>query len=267
VGRARNAWLRSLVALLAVVLLAGCATTMTEEDKKQIELAAATRDVGVDHLSQGRTAMAIRKLQQARDLDPKAPQTYLWLGEAYRRKGLLERAEENLLIAIDLTDDPTNASQQETRLNLSALYIQMKRYPESIELCDVLIKDPTFSSPWRPLTNRGWSYYKLGDMVQARQSFDDAIDFHPSYWPAHMNLGILEQKEGHSLKAIHHFEKALEKDRMGYDATAEANYRVGEIYVAMGQRKKAIEHFSVALERSPHGEWGTQSQSYLDMLR
>jgi len=156
VGRVHSAWLRSLVALLAVVLLGGCATTITEEQKKQIELAAATRDVGIDHLSQGRTAMAIRKLKQARDLNPKDPQSYLWLGEAYRRKGLVERAEENLLIAIELTDDPTSKSQQETRLNLSALYIQMKRYPEAIELCDALVDDPTFSSPWRPLTNRGW---------------------------------------------------------------------------------------------------------------
>jgi Tfp pilus assembly protein PilF len=255
------------VALLALVLLAGCVTVTSDEERKQIELAQATRDVGFDHLSQGRTAMAIRKLRQARDLDPKDPETYLWLGEAFRRKGMLERAEENLLIAIELTDDPSSRSEQETKLNLSALYIQMERYPEAIALCEALVEDPTFSTPWRPLTNRGWSFYKMGDLVSARQSFDEALDFHPKYWPAHLNLGIIDQKEGHALAAIMHFEKALEGDRLGYDATAEANYRVGEIYISMGEKERAVEHFNVALERSPYGKWGTQSKSYLEMLQ
>ena len=57
---------------------------------------------------------------------------------------------------------------------------------------------------------------------------------------------------------------ALEPDE---SATAEANYRVGEIYISMGKKEKALEYFNVALERSPYGKWGTQSKSYLEMLR
>jgi tetratricopeptide (TPR) repeat protein len=54
---------------------------------------------------------------------------------------------------------------------------------------------------------------------------------------------------------------------MNYDAIAEANYRMAEIYVSLGKRRKAIEHFRVALERSPNGEWGEQSKTYLEMLQ
>jgi lipoprotein NlpI len=50
-------------------------------------------------------------------------------------------------------------------------------------------------------------------------------------------------------------------------AIAEANFHMAEIYVSMGQREKAISHFGLALERSPYGEWGEQSQSYLELLR
>lgn len=266
--RTRPALRTALGLLVTAVLLGliGCASTdgITEKDKG---IAQATRDVGIDHLNQGRTAMAIRKLLEADGIDPSDPVTHLSLGEAYRRKGMLDRAELELLQAIALSDDPHGFNHQETVLNLSALYIQMKRYEEAIAQCQVLIGDPTFSTPWRALTNKGWAELKLGRHAAARKSFEDALEFHPRYAPAHLNLGVLDQRERRYAPALHHFEMAVEGNRMPPDAIAEANYRMAEIYVSTGKRGKAIEHFSVALERSPYGEWGSQSKSYLELLR
>ena len=250
----------------------GCATTETmtlsDEELSEIGQAIAVRDVGIDHLAAGRTAMAIRKLQQALAMNPDDPETVLWLGEAYRRKGLLSRAEEQLLEAIELSsDDPSGRTHQETILNLSALYIQMKRYDDAIAQSELLIQDPTFSSPWRALTNRGWAQFQLGDYDDAQASYDDALDFFPMYWPARLNLGILEQKRRNYVEAVRQYELALETNRLGADAIAEVNYRLAEVYVALGRRGRAIEHFSVAVEQSPYGEWGTQSKSYLELLR
>jgi len=259
---------RMALVLALVVSSVGCATP--EQDKlfqKQRRQASAQRDLGVDHLMAGRTAMAIRKLSQARELAPEDPVTYLWLGESYRRKGLLGKAEENLLRALELNPVPNDYNVQETKLNLAALYIQLKRYDESIALCEQLVDDPMFSTPWRALTNMGWAHYKLRDFAAARDSYERALDFHPEYRPAHLNLGILDQKEKHSVQAIAHFEAALDGERLSYDAAAEANYRLAEIYVGLGKRREAIDYFSVALERSPHGRWGTKSKSYLELLR
>lgn len=259
---------RSLLVALACIgwLISGCASTSgpTEEEKG---LAVATRDVGIDHLNQGRTAMAIRKLLEAKEMDPVDPVVHLSLGEAYRRKGLLARSEQELLTAIALSDDPSNFNHQETVLNLSALYIQMKRYEESVQQAKQLVADPTFSTPWRALTNQGWAEYKLGRFNEARISFEAALDFHPRYAPAHLNLGIVEQKERRYVLALRHFEQAIDGNRMPPNALAEANYRMAEIYVSLGKRGKAIEHFSVALESSPYGQWGEQSKSYLELLR
>jgi len=273
IGRHEGAtrrWFRSLlIASMLAALSLGCATTksLTPEEQQTIKQADALRDVGADHLTQGRTAMAIRKLQQAHSKNPKDAETLLWLGEAFRRKGMLDRAEENMLRAIELSENASDFTYQETVLNLSALYIQMNRYRETRELCQRLIDDPTFSSPWRPLTNRGWAEFQMGLYAEARKSYEAALDFFPSYWPAHLNLGILEQKEGRFLAAIQSFDRALATERMGYDAAAEANYRMAEIYVSLGKRREAIEHFRVALERSPNGEWGEQSKTYLEMLQ
>jgi len=265
-ARVRRGLLAALLCLLAVGT--GCATTNLEAELEAHKQAVAIRDVGIDHLSAGRTAMSIRKLQQALALDPDDPETVLWLGEAYRRKGMLVRAEEMLVRSIELSsDDPTGRSHQEAILNLSALYIQMKRYDEAISLSEVLIQDPTFGSPWRPLTNRGWAQFQLGQLIEAERSYREALDFFPTYWPARLNMGILEQKRRRHVEAIREFEMALESGRLGPDAIAEVNYRLAEVYVALGRRQRAIEHFSVAAEQSPYGEWGTQSKSYLELLR
>jgi tetratricopeptide (TPR) repeat protein len=253
--------------LIPILLGVGCVTTGADDSADNLSLSAAIRDVGIDHLSQGRTAMAIRKLQEAHSVYPADPVTFLWLGEAYRRKGMLDKAEQHLLRSLELNPTTSDFNHQETVLNLGALYIQMKRYDESIVRCQELIDDPTFSSPWRALTNRGWAEYKLARYSAARQSWEQALDFFPRYSAAHLNIGILDQRERQYLAAIRHFEQAIESQRLGYDGNAEANYRMAEVYVAIGRRQKAIEHFTVALEQSPYGDWGSQSKSYLDLLR
>ncbi len=262
----RGAGLRIVLVLLAALIASGCAAVGPDK-KSEDGRAASIRDVGIDHLRQGRTAMAIRKLSEANDLNPEDPATHLALGEAYRRKGMLDRAESEYKRAIEVSPEVNDFNRQETVMNLSALYIQMKRYEDAIAGCRELVEDPTFSSPWRPLTNMGWAAFKLGRNAEARKYLGEALDFHPRYAPANLNLGIVEQADRQYLAALHRFEVSIEGEQMPPDAIAEANYRMAEIYVALGKRAEAIEHFNVALERSPYGEWGTQSQSYLELLR
>lgn len=254
--------------LLLAVVVSGCAHRASVPPKPDsARVAASIRDVGIDLLNQGRTAMAIRKLNQAIGENPSDPISYLSLGEAYRRKGMLEEAEVNLLRSLTLNKDPHDYNRQETVLNLSALYIQLGRYEEARQQCEQLIDDPTFATPWRALTNRGWAEYKLGDFGLARLSFEQALEFHPRYAPAHLNLGLLDQKERRWIAALQHYEQAADPKKMPPSAVAEANFHIAEVYVSMGQREKAIAHFGMALERSPYGKWGEQSQSYLELLR
>jgi Tfp pilus assembly protein PilF len=264
--RQRHQGLRLVLGMATAVLMLGCATTDSQAPAVDRKRAVAIRDVGIEHLTQGRTAMAIRKLQESMSLDARDPVAHLWLAEAFRRKGMLDKAEAGLQEAMALNDDTTSHNYQETVLNLCALYIQMKRFPESRAHCHELIEDPTFGSPWRALTNRGWAEFKMGLVDEARKSFEDALDFHPRYSPAHLNLGILDQREKQLMPAMQHYELALETGRLSPNGGAEVNYRMAEVYVALGNRSKAIEHFSVAVETSPYGNWATRSKSYLELL-
>jgi Tfp pilus assembly protein PilF len=265
--RAGARWV--LVAGLACLLTGiGCTTTtFTVDGLEPVSEAVAKRDLGVDYLGTGRTALAIRELSTSLSLDSSDPQTHLWLGEAYRRKGRVETAEKYLVEAIEKAEKKGDSqTAQDARLNLSALLSQMGRYEDSLEICEELVEDPMVSAPWRPLTNCAWVLIQLGRLDEARDRLREALDYFPRFGPALLSLGIVEAKQGHRLAAIDAFERALDS-RLGGAATAEANYRLGELFVAMGRRDQAVGHFRAAAERAPNLDWGAQSQAYLELLQ
>ncbi len=265
---------RLLAGVLAAALIVssgGCMIPVPEsyDGRDVVTPAQARRDLGIDNLASRRTAMAIRDLTAALKLDPLDAQTHLWLGEAYRRKGRTEEAEAFLLDAIRLSEEEVEDSrtEQPARLTLSALLSQMGRYADSLEHCEALTADPTFSTPWRSLTNCGWALFKLDRIDEAEAHYREALDFFPRFGPALLNLGILQTDQGHALAAIKSFERALDSGRLGASGLGETHFRLGEIYVGLGRRDKAVEQFGEATTKAPYAEWGTQSQAYLDLLR
>lgn len=252
-----------LLAVLAIAVAAsGCAGGPTpEERERDMRIGRARRDVGIDYLSHGRTPMAIRELQHAHLLSPNDAVTVHWLGEAYRRRGLLDKALEFMILALEM--DP---ELQELRVNLAGLYIQLERFQDAVEQCQILIDDPTFGSPWRAYTNKGWAQLQMGQISAARASFEEALAYKNDYWPARLNLGILEAERGEALAAIVNFERVLERRNLNTAAESEATYRLGEAYVSMGDRHKALEYFKRSAERMPLGRWAELSEEYLKLL-
>ncbi len=268
----RDRGLTRLVCVMSAALLfalaSGCATTaVVGEDDSSVSASRARRDLGIDYLSTHKTAMAIRELRSSLETDPSDPVAHLWLGEAYRRKGQPEQAREAFEKAATLAAERRDIqTEQDAHLNLSALLSQMGRHELAIPHCEALATDPTFSSPWRPLTNCGWALIQLGRYDEARESLGQALEYFPRYGPALLNIGILEAKQGHTLASITALEKAIASARLSGAGRTEANFRLGEIFVSLGEREKAISHFRAAVETGPMLEWGSQSQAYLDLL-
>lgn len=259
--------LRGLVLCCAAAVVGlGCASqvvgpTQDEVREQALEQAAARRDLGIDHLSYGRTAMAIRELQYASELNPDDATTWLWLGEGYRRKGRLEEAEGFMLQALAIAPE-----YQSAYLNLSGLYIQMERWDDAIIQAQILIDDPIYPAPWKAYSNKGWAQLQAGRLPEARESLETALDFRRDYWPASLSLGILANLEGHRIEAIEHFEKVIDRE-VGFSPEAEANFRLAEVYVSLGRRDKAVQHFEAAVETAPDGGWAEESKRYLKLLR
>ena len=217
--------------------------------------------VGVQYLQEGRTPEAIGALLQAVRLDPTDASAELALAEAYRRTGRLAEAEQHLLRALQLKPD-----YQQAHLNISALYIQLERYDQAIAHAQVLIADATFPYPWRALTNLGWAELQLGRLDAAAHHLGQALDYRAEYWPARLNLGILEAQRGNKPAAIQCFERVLEA-QPGPLAEAEVRYRLAELQLALGERAAAIEQLTKATDLHPSGPWGKRSAEYLKSLQ
>jgi type IV pilus assembly protein PilF len=248
--------------LIATATAFGCATSPDfQTEMAQDRKARAHYNAGVDYMRQGKLALAIRELDAAIGVTPRDPWIHWAIAEAYREKGRLDDSESHLLTALEI-----RPGFQQAKLNLSALYVQMGRYQEAIALADQLLEDATFPVPWKALTNRGWAQYKLGQSEAARKSFEEALEYNEKHWRSFLALGILDAESGQRIEALEQFERVIELEP-GPLAEAEANYRIGEIYVSLGNRERAVQYLTAATEKEPNGQWGKRSEDYLRRLR
>lgn len=238
----------------------GCATltgTTSEDDARK---AASRLEVGTDHLTNGRSALALREFLAAEQFDPNNARVQYALADAYLARGKRAEAQQHVRRALQLFPDYHDA-----RLFLSALLLIEKRYADSIVECDRLIDDPTFASPWRAFTNRAWAEYKLGRKKEARESLDYAREYQRSYWPATLALAILEGDAGRRPEAIRLYQEIIAQNP-GASVEAEVNYRIAEVYVALGKRREAMGHLTTSVARAPESQWAKRSQAYLKRL-
>lgn len=253
-----------IVALASTALALGCATGGSDAEKESIAQRARSHyDIGTDHVRTGQIEMALREYLAAASLEPLNPDYQLAVGLAYVRKQRYPEAEQHLKRAIEIAPDFHDA-----RFNLSSLLIAMNRFDEARAEAQHLFDDPTFPAPWRALSNRGWAEYRLGRVDEARETFALARKFNPVYAPALLNLGILEAEQGRRPEAIQLFEALIaQRPAPSPEVVAEANFRLGEIYVSLGKRNRAVEYLTAAVVKAPSGPWGRKSEQALKLLR
>jgi len=251
-------WLCVLASLLGI----GCAnSTRGAEEALRLRRANSHFNLGIDYIRKDRVALGLRELLLAESFDPQNSRINRALADAYAMRGKPIDAERYYLRTLEI--EPTS---HEARLNLSIMYIQLDRYEDSLTHTSILADDATFPGPWRALANKGFAEYQLGRLEQARRSLELGFDYRDDYWPTLLFLGILEVDGGRRLEGLSLFRRVLEQEP-GLEVQAQANYRIGEIYIALGERKRAIGHLKAAVVQTPGGPWGAKSEEYLKLLR
>jgi tetratricopeptide (TPR) repeat protein len=248
--------------VLALLLGSGCvSSTRRAEEEKSLRRANSHYNLGNDYIRNGRVALGLRELLLAESFAPDNPRIHEAVANAYLMRGKTAEAEQHYLRTLEI--EPT---LHEARLNLSILYTQLDRYEESISHTSKLADDATFPGPWRALAYKGLAEYRLGQFEDARRTLELGFEYRDDYWPTLLYLGILEVEDGRRLEGISFFRQVLEQEP-GLEVEAQANYRIGEIYIALGKRERAIGHLKAAVVQTPGGPWGAKSEEYLKLLR
>ena len=131
-------------------------------------------------MNQGNYALAILEFQDAIELDPNASTIHVSISDGYRRIGKLDKAENHLLIALEL--DP---KEQEAFEMLGQIYLAQQRYPEAKRIYKELID----------LEPDNIDYiFTLADLARIEKEWDLAIDYYlKGYETNAMAVSGLEQ--------------------------------------------------------------------------
>ena len=183
------------------------------------------------------------------------------LAVSYAEKERYSQAQIYFQRALEIRPDYHDA-----RFNLSSLYLNTENWQGCAQQSEILIDDPTYAQVWRSYANWGWAEYQMKNVTRARELLNMALQLRAHYWPARLNLGILEAELGHKQEAIAEFARILQGIR-DPGAVAEVNYRLAEILVSLGRRKDAIGHLRTAVVKAPGNPWGKKSEEYLKLLR
>jgi tetratricopeptide (TPR) repeat protein len=179
--------------------------------------------------------------------EPANPIYVYWQGRlAYDGQKMTEAADK-FRQAIRL--DPTFMKAYD---NLGLCLDSLGKTDEALRVYEhavTLNREPKLNSPWPPL-NLGILLVRLNRLDEAGQLFREALQFNPSFSPAHYQLGSVLEKQGETSQAIEELKRASDLD----PADPKSHYALARIYRRSNderQAKQEIEAFESLRAKSP----------------
>lgn len=191
-----GAWMHIVVSIVAVGLLAGCATDETL--KKQKREAEGHYKQGLSFLESDQQR-AFVSFQKSIQLDPENYDAHYALGNIYFQRKEYADAEREFRTCVKL--DPVNG---EALNYLGRTLIEQKRFPEAAEVLRKVTLLPLYATPDRAYYNLAEALHLQGDNPGAIQALQSALKIEPPNVPRaiiFLSLGQLLMKQGEDGKA------------------------------------------------------------------
>jgi putative PEP-CTERM system TPR-repeat lipoprotein len=149
--------------------------------------------------------------EKASTLEPKMARFHTALGLSNLGMGQNANAIAELQAANNL-----DVASPRAGILLIMTHIRLKEYDQALAAANAL----QVSQPGNPLVQdlKGGAYLGKDDVVNARASFEKALTFQPSYFPAVANLAALDMKDNKPEAAKKRFENLLVTDKKNLDA-------------------------------------------------
>ncbi len=207
----------------------------------------ALRNVAVERLlRQGQALLvkdpnaALKRFNQALDVEPDNPLVHAGRGDAFRARGEWSQAATSYTEAVRL--DPRNALWFNNR---GLIHQQNGALDKALADFDAALRlEPRFAVAWH---NRGAAHFARGDLDRAIADFTEAIQLDPLFARAFNNRGYAYLDRDEHAKALADFDEAL---RLEPTFAAAWNNR-GLVHLRQNRFGAAVADFSAALKIEP----------------
>ncbi|MCX7987516.1 MAG: tetratricopeptide repeat protein [Bacteroidales bacterium] len=184
---------------------------------------------------------------------------YYWQGIAYYRKGVIEKALQNYLKALELAKKVNSRMQVDILNDIGVLYKSQGDYLKAIEYFQRNLefveanKDSILIG--RTLNNLANVYFSYGVYTKAIEFYEKATDIFMRLGKLnyvgylYMNTGVAYKKINSNSKALEYFRKSQEIfTRIGFKpGLAQVNGEMGTFYAEQGDYNRALRYVEESL--------------------
>jgi tetratricopeptide (TPR) repeat protein len=153
----------------------------------------------------------------------------------------------NKVAILSASDNYARSPSQQKLFKLAVDQSAKKRYAKAAELLrQVVANDAKDFQAWTELANNDFLAKRLSE---AEDEYLHALDAHPGFFLALLNLGRLEL----TAKRYDVAAEALRKAVKAKPDSSDANYFAGEAYLQLKQGSTAVQYFTEAVRLDPDG--------------
>lgn len=195
---------------------------------------------GDAYMQSGDYEKATQYLEKAATIDPKSANIRTGLGLSRLAGGEASAAMADLEKAATMDSDQFKAD-----ILLAMSHLNRRQFDAALTALSSLEK----KQPDNPLTYnfKGAAYVGKKDFINARKSFERALELNPTYFPATANLAQLELQDKKPEAAKQRFLTILEKDK----SNLQAMLALASLATATKQSKEALEWIQKARAANP----------------
>jgi type IV pilus assembly protein PilF len=217
----------------------------------QVQQAAAARNLGEAYMADGNYTKALRELLKAELLNPKDPYVHNDLGLTYMAKGDPDKGVTHFKRALELRPEYSPA-----RNNLGSAYISLEQWDKAIDCFEDVADDLLYATPYYPLSNLGYVYFRKGDYHRAEGYYRQALDLEYDFPKALHGLGKVYLAMGKPEKALEVLERAKKKA----PDVAPIYMDLGRAYTGKHEYHKALDAYKKAAALARGTALGDQAE-------
>ncbi len=244
------------IAISVLLVFPACGPkTPTQQNRQQAE---AIRELGEAYMAEGNYTMALRELLRAEQLNPNDPYLQNSLGLTYMARGRHQSAVDHFKRAIAL-----NPGYSPAKNNLGSAYVALEDWDKAIESFEAVKDDLLYATPFFPLSNLGYVYYRKGEYEKARAYYREALAMERRFPRALHGLGLVSLATGDVDDAIHRLKEAVDTA----PNAANIHLDLGRAYEQAYEYSNALNAYEKAASLGKDTRIGDEAEAAMRALR